>query len=164
MKTAPEILQLLQAQFPEKIVKSEMGVLDPWAVVEAGSIVEICTFLKNHNALAFDTLACLSGVDYKGLKGEAERLEVVYHLFSMKLRHKFVLKVELPRENPSIGTVEGIWAIANCTSGKRSTCSAFALKGTATCGVFFVQMIGKGIRCARITNSRKLIEVCPSSP
>ncbi|HET6962552.1 MAG TPA: NADH-quinone oxidoreductase subunit C [Terriglobia bacterium] len=113
MKTAPEILQLLQAQFPEKIGKSEMGVLDPWAVVEAGSIVEICTFLKTHSELAFDTLACLSGVDYKGLKGEAERLEVVYHLFSMKLRHKFVLKVELPRENPSIGTVEGIWAIAN---------------------------------------------------
>jgi hypothetical protein len=26
MKTAPEILQLLQAQFPEKIRKSEMGV------------------------------------------------------------------------------------------------------------------------------------------
>jgi hypothetical protein len=44
MKTAPEILQLLQAQFPEKIVKSEMGVLDPWALVAAGSIVEICTF------------------------------------------------------------------------------------------------------------------------
>ena len=77
MKTAPEILQLLQAQFPEKIVKSEMGVLDPWALVAAGSIVEICTFLKNHNELAFDTLACLSGVDYKGLKGETERLEVV---------------------------------------------------------------------------------------
>jgi NADH-quinone oxidoreductase subunit C len=31
----------------------------------------------------------------------------------MKLRHKFVLKVELPRDNPKIGTVEGVWAIAN---------------------------------------------------
>ena len=80
MKTAPEILQILQAQFPEKIIKSEMGVLDPWASVEVGSIVEICAFLKNDKDLAFDTLACLSGVDYKGLKGEAERLEVVYQL------------------------------------------------------------------------------------
>ncbi|MGH9426881.1 MAG: NADH-quinone oxidoreductase subunit C, partial [Terriglobia bacterium] len=61
MKTAPEILQLLQEHFPEKIVKSEMSVLDPWASVEAGSIVEICTFLRNDKDLAFDTLACLSG-------------------------------------------------------------------------------------------------------
>jgi NADH-quinone oxidoreductase subunit C len=56
---------------------------------------------------------CLSGVDYKGAKGEPDRMEVVYHLFSMKLRHKCVLKVELPRENPSVPTLENVWAIAN---------------------------------------------------
>lgn len=113
MKTAPEILQVLQEKFPDKIKKSEMGVIDPFAVVQADAIAEVCSFLKNDKGLEFDTLACLSGVDYKGLKVEPERLEVVYHLFSMQHRHKFVLKVELPRESPRVSTVETLWAIAN---------------------------------------------------
>ncbi len=113
MKSAPEILQTLQEKFSDKILKSELGGIDPYAIVAPESITEICSFLKNSVDLAFDTLMCLSGVDYKGLKTEPERIEVVYHLFSMSLRHKFVLKVQLPRENPTVPTVEGVWAIAN---------------------------------------------------
>ncbi len=113
MKTAPDILQLLQGKFKEEILRSEMGVHDPYVVVKPDSLVGVCTFLKADPELHFDTLACLSGVDYKGMKGEVERLEVVYHLFSMKHRHKFAVKVALPREEPSVVTVEGLWAIAN---------------------------------------------------
>jgi NADH-quinone oxidoreductase subunit C len=113
MKTAPEVLQALQEKFPDDILKSEMGVLDPYAIVKPEVIAEVCDFLKTHPDLAFDTLMCLSGVDFKGLKGEQERLEVVYHLFSMVNRHRFVLKIQLPRENPSAPTVEKVWAIAN---------------------------------------------------
>ena len=113
MKQAPEILRILQDKFAGKIIKSEMAVVDPFIVVLPDAIVEVCSFLKSHDDLAFDTLMCLSGVDYKGLKSEPDRIEVVYHLFSMKLRHKIVVKVQLPRENPSVPTVESIWAIAN---------------------------------------------------
>ena len=115
MKTALEILQVLQEEFPGRLVKSELNVADPFAVVECGAILEVCTFLKNNHDMAFDTLACLSGVDYEGFKGEPERMEVVYPIICspMKLRHKFVLKGELPRENPSLSTVEGIWTNGN---------------------------------------------------
>ena len=113
MLTAPEILQALQQKFPETIIKAEMGVLDPYVYVKAEEVAEVCRCLKEYYSLAFDSLMCLSGVDYKGLKGEEERLEVVYHLFSMQHRHKFVLKIQLPRENPSVPTVEKVWAIAN---------------------------------------------------
>ena len=81
MKTAPEILQALQEKFPDTIIKSAMGVLDPFVYVKPEEIAEVCAFLKEHPGLAFDSLMCLSGVDYKGFKGEEERLEVVYHLF-----------------------------------------------------------------------------------
>ena len=40
-------------------------------------------------------------------------MEVVYHLFSYEHRHKFVLKVHLPREGAHVPTVEGTWAVAN---------------------------------------------------
>ena len=113
MKQAPEILRILQDKFADKITKSEMAVVDPFIVVSSHAITEVCSFLKNYEGLAFDTLMCLSGVDYKGSKNEPDRIEVVYHLFSMKFRHKIVLKVQLARENPSVPTVESVWAIAN---------------------------------------------------
>jgi NADH-quinone oxidoreductase subunit C len=113
MKQAPELLQLLQEKFAEKILKFEMAVVDPFLVVAPAAIIEVCSFLKEQPDLAFDTLMCLSGVDYKGSKTEADRIEVVYHLFSMQHRHQIVLKVQLPRESPSVATVENIWAIAN---------------------------------------------------
>ncbi len=40
---------------------------------------------------------CLSGMDYTGGK-----LGVVYHLHSMKLNHKIVLKVEMTAEHPHV--------------------------------------------------------------
>jgi NADH-quinone oxidoreductase subunit C len=113
MKQASEILQLLQEKFPESILKSEMTVVDPFLILVPGAIVEVCSFLKDQPDLAFDTLMCLSGVDYKGSKTEPDRIELVYHLFSMRHRHQIVLKAQLPRENPSIASVESIWAIAN---------------------------------------------------
>ena len=113
MMTAPEILQALQEKFPDTISKAEMGALNPYVYVHPEAVAEVCLFMKEHSSLAFDSLMCLSGVDYKGSKGEEDRLEVVYHLFSMQHRHKFVLKIQLPRENPSVPTVENVWAIAN---------------------------------------------------
>ena len=38
---------------------------------------------------------------------------MVYHLFSYRHRHGAVLKVKLPRENPSVATLETLWSSAN---------------------------------------------------
>lgn len=113
MKQAAEILQNLQDRFSDKIIKSAQDTPQPFVVVAAESVAEICSYLKNEPGLAFDSLMCLSGVDYKDAKAESERLEVVYHLFSMRHKHKIVVKVELPREDPVLPTVEGVWDIAN---------------------------------------------------
>jgi NADH-quinone oxidoreductase subunit C len=113
MKTAPEILEALKKQFADKILKSDLTVPDPWISVSPEAIREVGQFLKAAPGLSFNTLMCLSGVDYQGLKGEPDRLEVVYHLFSMIFRHKLVLKVELPREQPRLPSVETVWGIAN---------------------------------------------------
>ena len=94
-------------------MKSEMGVLDPWALVAAGSIVEICSFLKNHTELAFDTLAVSEWCGLQGTEGRSRAagsgLPSVLH----EIAPQVCSQSGAPRENPSIGTVEGIWAIAN---------------------------------------------------
>jgi NADH-quinone oxidoreductase subunit C len=113
MKTPAEVHAILQKNFPDRIVRCELGALDPWMVIAPESILAICSFLKEAPELAFDSLMCLSGVDYKGAKGETDRLEVVYHLFSMQWRHKIVLKIVLNRDNPVVHSLESVWAIAN---------------------------------------------------
>ena len=49
----------------------------------------------------------LGGADYK------DRIEVVYVLYSMKHHHRYTLKCRLPREAPSVHSVEAVWGVAN---------------------------------------------------
>jgi NADH-quinone oxidoreductase subunit C len=64
-------------------------------------------FLRDDEKTNFDYLSCLSGVDNK------ETLGVVYHLFSMTKKHKITIKVELPKDNPEVNTVERVWRTAD---------------------------------------------------
>jgi NADH-quinone oxidoreductase subunit C len=108
---AKAIHDRLVARFGEKITGFQSETLQPWAVVTTDAIAEVAGFCKSEADLAFDNLMCLSGVDYP--KETPPRMEVVYHLYSYAHDHGFVLKVHLPRENPTCPTVEGVWGVAN---------------------------------------------------
>lgn len=113
---ASDIQQKIESEFPGKLVSSELAATDPFLVIDKDSIVAIGNFLRDDPELAFDTLHCLSAVDYlKDPKAEADegRIEIVYHLTSLKHKHWIVLKVVLPRDNPRMSTAEGVWKAAN---------------------------------------------------
>lgn len=104
-----EIVTALTAAFGDSILESKIdGVTDPFIKVAPGKLREIGTFLRDNDDMLFDTLMCLSGMDYAGGK-----LGVVYHLASMKKGHKIVLKTEVTRENPRVASVEAVWKTAN---------------------------------------------------
>ena len=42
-----------------------------------------------------------------------ERFEVVYHFFSLALKHRLRVKVPVPESDPVVDTVSGLWATAN---------------------------------------------------
>ena len=102
-----QILERVKNRFGDRVLETIDKKPDPFAVVDPKAIVEIGRFMNEDPELAMDCLSNQSGVDYK------DRVEVVYHLFSYKHRHGAVLKVKLPRENPSIATVESVWKSAN---------------------------------------------------
>jgi NADH-quinone oxidoreductase subunit C len=104
---ALKIYERVKERFPDKVLEVSERKPDPFAVVVADAIVPIGRFLCDDPETAMDCLNNESGVDYK------DRIEVVYHLFSYKHRHGCVLKVKLPRDNPSVATVEGIWRAAD---------------------------------------------------
>ena len=101
----------LAERFGAKIVAAQPEAVNPWIVVAPDAIVDVAMFARDDSALAFDNLMNLSAVDYP--KETPPRIEIVYHLFSYKLRHTFVLKVHLPRERPAVPTVESVWPAAN---------------------------------------------------
>ena len=103
----PEIAALLGEKFGEKILESKPEAVCPASVVAPDAILEICRFLHSDARLHMDHLELLGGVDYK------DRIEVVYVMTSVQQHHRYTLKCRLPRENPSISTVESIWAAAN---------------------------------------------------
>ena len=106
---AAAIHQRLKARFEANVGDCDLQAKDPFIRVEPAAILEVCRFLRDEPDLQFDVLSNETGVDYKA-KGI---IEVVYHLYSYPHRHALVLKVDAPRDNPVVPSVETVWKAAN---------------------------------------------------
>jgi NADH-quinone oxidoreductase subunit C len=102
--TSAEITSVLEQKFGDRIKAKNLEVKDPFVVVEPGELPEVCRFLRDDPRLSFEMLNCVSGVDYlepdpkKAPKaGFDPHMEVVYHLSSFRNKHRFVVKLILPR-------------------------------------------------------------------
>ncbi|MBR9978889.1 MAG: NADH-quinone oxidoreductase subunit C [Bacteroidetes bacterium] len=104
-KTHEEICTYLSELFPDAGLEYDDAV--PCINVPPALIREIALQVRDDAELAFDTLMCLSGVDF----GDGT-LGVVYHLDSMSLRQKLTLKVTIPVAEACVPTVERVWRIA----------------------------------------------------
>lgn len=104
--TTQKIFDRLKDVFGNQVIDLSDNI-DPFVRVEPGAVADIAAFLKNDEDMQFESLMCLSGVDFP------EHLTVVYHLFSTFHKHKIVLKIEVEREEPLVPTVEKIWGVAN---------------------------------------------------
>ena len=80
---------------------------DPMLYADANGIADLCAFLKEAEGLEFDYLTSLCAVDL------SDRLEIVYHLYSIRLKHTVILKVKLSGDAPSIPTVFTVWKAAD---------------------------------------------------
>lgn len=103
-----EIYNKLKAKFGDNVLELvQEAATDPFIVVKAEKIFDIGLFLRNEKDTAFNYLMCLSALDLK------DKLQVVYHLYSMLHTHKIVLKLTVPKDEPSVPTVERVWRSAD---------------------------------------------------
>jgi NADH-quinone oxidoreductase subunit C len=107
--TPEQIYETLKQKFGDRILGFDGQALNPWIKITPEATLEISRFLRDDPNLSFTSLMCLSGVDY----GADANLGVVYNLYSMKHRHKIVLRVDLPRNNPRLPSVESVWRTAD---------------------------------------------------
>ena len=106
--TSEEICRTLRERFGAHILSGDAKAVDPYVVVEASAIHEVGEHLRRDPDMQFDSLMCLSGVDY----GPDKALGVVYNLHSTTLRHKITLKIEVPRQDGIVPTVCDLWRTA----------------------------------------------------
>ncbi len=104
--TPDDLAARIRAELPEAVLAVVSDQHDPWIEVRAQDLAEVAGLLRDDEALRFEMLNCISGVDYvpvdpkqrRGSKGDwSAHLEVVYHLTSLSRRERIVLKVLLPR-------------------------------------------------------------------
>jgi len=106
---AQAIHQRLKTRFEANVGDCDTYGKDPSIAVQPAAIADVCRFLHDEPDLRFDALSNETGVDYKA----KDIIQIVYHLYSYPHRHAIVLKVDVPREQPELPTVEGIWKAAN---------------------------------------------------
>ena len=112
MAEGPELGgEALAAKLRERFPSVEASVSasgEVTAAVPAPSWAEVAAFLKD---AGYSYLSSLHGVDYR------DRLQVVANAFALgtdgRTRGKAVLKVDLPRESPSVASVTGVWPTAD---------------------------------------------------
>lgn len=102
-----EIYELVKGKFPDAAIEFNAEGFEPFLSVKPQAIKDVSRFLKDCPDTRLDALMCLSGVD------RGETLEVVYHLCSYELNHRFVLKAAVPKDEPNLPSVDKVWPTAN---------------------------------------------------
>lgn len=102
-----QVLNELEEEHEKDLTNS-----DNWIEVHKDHIDDVCQFLKETDQLAFDSLQCLSGMDW-GEDRDDKRFGVTYHLHSMSQRHSVTLKIFCPEDDLTVPTVSKIWGGAN---------------------------------------------------
>lgn len=101
--TYDEIYARLKEKLPAAVIDAPKTHGEPFVLVKAESIADVCRLLRDDPTLAFDYPSCISGLD------NGKEMWVVYHLRSIKHTHCAVLKAPVDRANPRIPSVMPIW-------------------------------------------------------
>ena len=105
MELAQALASALNQKFSTGITPGTAEDLDPTATVEPSVWPAVAQYLKAEQG--FDLLSCVSGVDWP------DKFQVVYHLESVAKKTMICIKVNTPRENPSVPSVAAIWPTAD---------------------------------------------------
>jgi NADH-quinone oxidoreductase subunit C len=130
------IYELLAAKIGDAALGFNDEGVEAYADIAPEKIAEAALFLRDEAELGFNQLMCLSGIDWDGFDeagkgksvailgytdaGVAETsdrvgegdLGVVYSLYSHEKKHKFTMRVRVPRSVASVPTVIDVWSTA----------------------------------------------------
>ena len=107
----PTYLASLRAAVPDGVSGLSLYLGDWTIMVPAAKLLEVARHLHDAPDARFDYLSDLTATDWPPRTTEG-RFDVVYMLYSIRLRHRVRLKVKLGDGQP-LASVTGVWPAAN---------------------------------------------------
>jgi NADH-quinone oxidoreductase subunit C len=137
------LIAAVKDRFPRHVESSHAYRGDATVILHRESIVEVAQTLNHDPAFRMNVLMDLTAVDFSTFAGKAspaffassgvavkpspeipdkdpwpgppgqERFVVVYHLFSLPLKHRLRLEVPVGETEPEVDSVTAVWAAAN---------------------------------------------------
>ena len=108
------IADCLQSQFQGEILQTQTFQGQTAVIIRPHRIIEMLRWLRDIPEMRMNHLRSLCGVDNSRRKDPGlSRFEVVYHLYSIPLRHELRLRAQVPEDDPCIDSVVGLWSGAN---------------------------------------------------
>jgi len=105
------LLQQLQGRFEADIISAD----EPYGMLtiefNKNKIVELLSYLYDHNQLQMQFLTDVCGIHYPDNAGK--ELGVIYHLHSLQNNLRLRIKCFMPNDAPEIDTVSSVFASAN---------------------------------------------------
>lgn len=100
----------IKSRFKKEITGQRKSNGQVGLLVKADGILRVAKHLRGAEGCEFDYLTDVCGVHYPGRKKD---LEVVYHLYSVKRRHRLRLVVQLYSASASLPSVTPVWSTAD---------------------------------------------------
>ena len=102
-------LEKISTKFKNQLSIDPNTIDMPTIIVKPENLVELCYFLRDDEALKFNFMADICGVDFYP---DLPRFQLVYHLFSIPLGWR--LRIKCPLEDPpEAPTITDVWTTAN---------------------------------------------------
>jgi len=135
--TPAEIHAYIVERMPEAVTGFDGEAAQPAILVDRESLLELALFLRDDEALRFDRLLVISGIDWEGYdengKGKHRKiaqyeedgkpgdpgapgtgdLGLIWFLHSMDHRHAITLKARMPRDDAHVPSVSPVWPTAS---------------------------------------------------
>jgi NADH-quinone oxidoreductase subunit C len=105
----PSFITALQAAIPAAVTQISFYVGDWTIIVPAEQLLGVMRFLRDTPESAFDFCSDVTASDWPP---RAQRFDVIYCLYSTRLRHRIRVKVRAG-DGEGVPSVSGIWPAAN---------------------------------------------------
>ncbi len=105
-----KVIDILRERFGDALVATHSQHGDETVVVGRDRLIDLLRHLRDSEDLAFDMASDLTAVDWIE---RAPRFEVVYHLYSLRHKHRVRVKCQVPEEDPVVPSAVALWSGLN---------------------------------------------------
>ena len=101
------VLDLIQKKFPDAVEEVSHAHGNETAYIKREAITDVALYLRDSEDLLFDMPIDCTALDW--LNKKTPRFEVVYHLYSVTLKHRVRLKVRLDEADVEMASLTPVW-------------------------------------------------------